>query len=140
MKIKRLSKEESLEGLTLELVNSIDMEKNFSPIQLRKDDEPVKLLQSLTGYNVLYDDNKVLKDNQNKPFVLNVRECQIGRARYLLKFLDKEKNEKTMELVESWRQSTREHLDQVKMKIALMESCEWDFLIEKTNQAAYEKY
>ena len=54
------------------------------------------------------------------------------------KLLDKEKNEKTIELVESWRQSIREHLDQVKRKIALMESC--DFLFEKTNQEAYEKF
>jgi hypothetical protein len=45
MEIKKLSKEEKDEGLTLELINSIDMKKKASPVMFKKGDEPVRLVK-----------------------------------------------------------------------------------------------
>jgi hypothetical protein len=140
MKVNRLSKDEITEGLTLDLVNSMDMDRCFSPVQLLKDDEPVKLLKCLKGYNVLFDGDKVLKDSNNKAIVLKERECQVGRARYLLKYSDKEKDEKTIELIESWRLSVREHLDRVKLKINSLESSLFESIVQAVDKEGFSQY
>lgn len=139
MNIKRLTKDELAEGLTVELVNSIDMTRSFSPVQIAKDDEPVKLLKCLNGYNVLYDDNKVLKDSSNKAIVINERTCQVGRARYLLKYAEREKESKTTELIASWKAEVRVFLDRLKGNIKSLEFVAFDTLIQSFDSEYIEK-
>jgi len=116
MIIKKLSKSEVEEGLTLELVNLIDLKKKCSPVQIQAGDEPVNLLVCSSGYNVIID-GKVLRDASNKPLVIAEREVQIARARYLKNYGAKEKEERVNELVESWRSKVREILDKTKLRI-----------------------
>lgn len=93
MQIKKLDKPEIEEGITLDLVNSPDVTLKTSPVIFQKGDEPVTLVKCSTGYWVCYEPGKYLKDDKGRMLVFNQRECQIARARYLLYFADKEKQE-----------------------------------------------
>lgn len=110
--IKKLSKAEIAEGLTLELVNSIRMDRNYSPVQLLPGDEPTHLLQCSTGYWVMVD-GQALKDEKNQLIVWKLRECQVGRARYLLNFGAQEKENKVQALMASWKKEVKEKIDEV---------------------------
>ena len=114
--IKRLSKEEIAEGLTLELVNSIRMERTHSPVQLQLGDEPCNLLPCTDGFWVMVE-GEALKDAQGKRIVWKYRDCQIGRARYLLHYGAQEKEAKIQALLASWKKEAREHLDKVKRRV-----------------------
>lgn len=50
MEIKRLTKEEKAEGLTLDLVNKVDLRKKCSPVMFKGGDEPVGIMECSTGY------------------------------------------------------------------------------------------
>jgi hypothetical protein len=117
--IKKLTKEEVAEGLTLDLVNSIDMSKNYSPIQLQEGDEPCNILQCSKGYWVMID-SKPLVDEKNQYIVWDVRKCQIGRARYLLNYGAKEKEVKIRGLIASWKNQTRKQIDLLKKKVEFL--------------------
>jgi hypothetical protein len=110
MEIKKLTKQEKDEGLTVELVNSIDLKKKASPVMFLKGDEPVKLVKCSTGYWVMYHDGKYLKDKDNKLMVFEERECQIARARYLFYYLDREKQEEVDLLLQSRKRKVDEKI------------------------------
>lgn len=74
------------EGITKELLNSIDMAKNYSPVQLRPSEDPTKLLKCSTGYWVVLEDGTYLRDDNRKMIVIPEKEAREGRARYLLNF------------------------------------------------------
>lgn len=142
MIIKKLTKDELAEGITLQIVNSIDMSNNFSPVQLQKGVEPVKLLKCLNGYNAIYDDPKFMRDENNKVIVYRERECKVGRARFLLNFAEQEKAEKTKELIETWKFQIRKTLDEVKSRIISLESGSFKFLLEAAmlTKEDFDKY
>lgn len=115
--IKKLTKDLIEEGITLDLINSIDLSKKCSPVMIAKGDEPVRLLICSTGYNVIVDDGTILRDAANKPIVLPEKECVIGRARYLVNYGEQEKATQVKSLAESWRSTVRSFLDQIKKKV-----------------------
>lgn len=50
MIIKKLSKTELNEGLTIEIVNNVKMNLQCSPVQLQPGDEPCNILACTGGY------------------------------------------------------------------------------------------
>lgn len=102
MILKKLPKEVVSEGITVELFNKINMDNFYSPVQLQPNDEPVKLMKCATGYWVMIDDETFLRDEKNKLIVFGEKECQIGRARYLLSYGVKEKEQKVNDLIDYW--------------------------------------
>lgn len=115
--IMKLSKEEKAEGITKELIDFVANEKSRTPIQLQQGDEPQNVLKCSTGYWVVLEPGKYLKDENNKMMVFSDRDCIVGRARYLLNFGNIEKEKKIIALVESWKTQCREKLDELKKAI-----------------------
>lgn len=113
--IKKLSKSELDEGLTLDMVNSIKMDRNYSPVQLLKGDEPCNILENSKGFWVMVD-GKPLKDAENKMIVFTEKECRIGRARYLMNFAHIEKSTKIDALITAWRKDVRLRIDGIIQK------------------------
>lgn len=81
MKYKELEKE----GLTKELLDSINLKNIGSPVQLLPNDEPVNLLKCGAGFWISIN-GELLKDTTNNYLVVSNEEAVIGRARYLLNF------------------------------------------------------
>lgn len=113
-KINRISKSEIKEGLTLELVNAISLDKNYSPVQLQKGDEPANILKCSTGFWAMVE-GKPLKDANNKMIVFSDKECQIGRARYLMNFGKEEKEKKIQELLAYWRKQLSDCIEKMEI-------------------------
>lgn len=63
-------------------------------------------------------DGKALKGQDNKYIIFTERECQTGRARYLMNFGQKEKNEKVEKLMQAWRKQTRDKIDEVNNRMS----------------------
>ena len=114
---KKISKELKEEGVTMELINSINLNKSYSPVQLRKGEMPVKLLKCTTGFWIMLEDLSFLKDENNKLIVLSEKEVQIGRARYLMNYGDEEKQKQVKRLIEKWRYEIRNELDKIKQEL-----------------------
>jgi hypothetical protein len=117
MIIKKLSKEQLDEGISVEIVNALNMEKNYSPIQLQKGDEPVNIMPCTGGFWVMYEPGKFLKDEKNKYIIFPEKECRIGRARYLLNYGKEEKRLKIEALVVQWTKEVRVAIDRVKKNV-----------------------
>ncbi len=128
MKIKKISKEELAEGITVELVNKINMTRGYSPVQLQPGDEPVNILGCSTGFWVMIE-GKALKDELGKMIVWGERECQVGRARYLVNYGQQEKEAKTLQLVEQWRSDVRKEIDKVKHRIEELKPSEFSEMV-----------
>ncbi|UQT35204.1 hypothetical protein M5E82_05685 [Parabacteroides distasonis] len=62
MEIKKLTKEEKAEGLTLDLVNKVDLRKKCSPVMFKAGDEPVDIMECSTGYWVHTSDGYLRDD------------------------------------------------------------------------------
>lgn len=77
------------EGITPEFIKSINMDKEYSPVQLMPNEEPVNLIKFSTGYWVSLGFGEYLKDEKNKLIVISEKDAKIGRARYVLNFKDK---------------------------------------------------
>ncbi len=122
--IKKLSKEELEEGLTLEFVNSIRMDRFYSPVQLQKGDDPAHLLECSAGFWVMVD-GKALADEKNQLIVWKMRECQIGRARYLLNYGKQEKEHKIQQLIGSWTAQVQEKMTELKKTMRTLELEGW---------------
>ena len=117
MLIKKLSRQEIDEGLTLALVNSPDATRKPSPVMFQKDDEPVNLVKCSTGYWVCYEPGKYLRDEKGRLMVLGQRECQIARARYLFHFADMEKQQETEKLLSSRRDKVQKAIENMRKNI-----------------------
>ncbi|GAB3164560.1 hypothetical protein [Telluribacter humicola] len=122
MKITKLTKQELAEGLTLEMVNRVNMYKGYSPIQLRQGDEPIHLLKCSAGYWVRNPEGEgYLRDERGTLLVFDERECQIGRARYLQHYGFEEKQLKAEKLIASWLEEVRQKLDALKLRVEVLE-------------------
>jgi hypothetical protein len=121
MEIKKLNTDITDEGITLQLVNQINMKTNFSPVILKPGDKPVKLIPCSTGFWVMYESGQYLKDEKNKLIVFSDKDCRIGRARYLLKYGKKEKAKKIADLIKSWKEQVQVEIEKVKKKITEFE-------------------
>jgi len=99
MKIKKITKSEIAEGLTVELVNRVNLNKKSSPVIFQLGDDPVNLMKCSKGYWILTSDG-FLKDENGELLVFDERICQVARARYLLFHGDEEKELEAKKLFE----------------------------------------
>lgn len=74
------------EGITDVFLKSFTMEHEYSPVQLRTGEGPVKLIRCLNGYWIMLEFGEYLKDEKRRLVVVSEKEAKIGRARYLLNF------------------------------------------------------
>ena len=116
MEIKRLTKEEKAEGLTLDLVNKVDLRKKCSPVMFKAGDEPVGIMECSTGYWVHTSDG-YLRDDKGYLIVFGRRECQIARARYLMNHGEEEKRLEAERVLEQRKRKIQEKLDIIKKNI-----------------------
>lgn len=116
MIIKRLTKEEKAEGLTLDIVNKIDLRKKCSPVMFKACDEPVGIMECSTGYWVHTSDG-YLRDEKGKLIVFGIRECQIARARYLMNHGEEEKRKEADRVLEQRKKKILEKLNIFKNNI-----------------------
>ncbi len=72
MEIKKLTKEEKAEGLTLDLVNKVDLLKKCSPVMFKGGDEPVGIMECSTGYWVHTSDGYLRDDKGNYNLLLDI--------------------------------------------------------------------
>jgi hypothetical protein len=96
--IKKLPKAIISEGITLEMVNSPLFYKKSSPVMLNPGEEIVELIcindfEKTRRYWIIDSEGNYVKDGRNL-FVVNEKEARIGRARYLLLYAEKERQEK----------------------------------------------
>lgn len=137
MKYKELEKE----GLTKELLDSINLKNIGSPVQLLPNDEPVNLLKCGSGFWVSIN-GELLKDAMNNYLVVSNEEALIGRARYLLNFkaeIEKQEgklyeqalSEKIKKEIERLKELTHKkvekYLSEVKFLLQLSGKIETDF-------------
>lgn len=109
MEIKKLTKEEKAEGLTLALVNKVNLRKKCSPVMFKAGDEPVSIMECSTGYWVHTSDG-YLRDEKGKLIVFDIRKCQIARARYLMYHGDEEKRKEAERVLEQRKRKILEKL------------------------------
>jgi len=114
MKIKTISKELREEGLTIDLVNAVNMNIKYSPVQINKGDEPVNLMACKNGFWVVLEDKTFLKDEKNNFIVFDEKACRIGRARYLINFGAEEKKKRVQDLINDWKSQIRQAIDKIK--------------------------
>jgi|ERR1700741_771893 len=82
------------EGITKEILNKIDLDRDFSPVQLMPNEEPVQLVKCSTGFWIMPEFGKYLRDEKNNLIVIPNKEAKIGRARYYLNFQEKIQQDK----------------------------------------------
>lgn len=116
MIIKKLTKEEKTEGLTLDFVNKIDLRKKCSPVMFKAGDEPVGIMECSTGYWVHTSDG-YLRDEKGMLIVFGIRECQIARARYLMNHGEEEKRLEAERVLGQRKKKIQEKLDNFKKNI-----------------------
>src|SRR5687768_4401451 len=85
-----LSDAELQEGITDQLVKTIIRKGTMSPCELVKGEPPVNVVECSKGYWIMVSYGNFLKDKKNKLIVEPERNVIIGRARYLVKNIDKE--------------------------------------------------
>ena len=116
MKINKLTKDEKAEGLTLDLVNKVNLRKKCSPVMFKAGDEPVGIMECSTGYWVHTSDG-YLRDDKGALIVFGIRECQIARARYLMYHGEEEKRLEAELVLEQRKRKIQEKLDVFKKNI-----------------------
>lgn len=116
MEIKKLTKEEKSEGLTIEFVNKINLQKKCSPVMFEAGDEPANIMECSTGYWVHTGDG-YLRDGKGSLIVFGIRECQIARARYLMNHGEEEKRIEAERVLEQRKRKIQEKLDVFKKNI-----------------------
>lgn len=108
MIFKTIPRELKDEGITLDLLNNINLKVGYSPIIAEKGDEPAKLLQCAKGFWVSDDEGGYLKLKNGSLLVLEERTVQIGRARFLLQFGHEEKKVLVDEQEFKWKKAIRD--------------------------------
>jgi hypothetical protein len=139
----KLSKSELAEGITKELIDFVLKQSKCSPVQLMPGDEPQNLLECSSGYWVVLAPGQYLRDEYNKMIVIPVRDCKIGRARYLLNFGESEKKEKIQKIIETWKDLCRIRLDEIKKRIDSLSEYEkedgmFTIIAKAANEQAFE--
>lgn len=115
-----LKKSELTEGITPELVQSINIKKQSSPIQVKPGDDPVNLMPCEKGFWVKLEDRSILTDENNKYVVISHRDAIVGRARYLLNFSAVEKEQKATALAAKWKEQVAQQMNEIKKAIDLL--------------------
>jgi hypothetical protein len=116
IEIKKLTKAETDEGLTLDLVNSKGVIQKASPVLLEKEGQPINLTKCSTGYWMRDHAGGYVKE-AGKYKVLPPRDATIARARYLLYFGEQEKEAETQKLYENRLQKATDALQEYRAKI-----------------------
>ncbi len=116
MIIKKLSKEEQAEGLTIDFVNKINLLKKSSPAMFKQDEKPVNLMKCSTGWWVCVE-GEFLRDESKKLLIFKERECQIARARYLFYHAEEEKKEEAVKILQKRKKQIQAKLDIFKKNI-----------------------
>lgn len=105
------------EGLTKSFIQSIDMNLNYSPVQLQKGDEPCHLLKCNAGYWVKDENGGYLKDRKGQLFIVSEKEALIGRARYVLNHQSQIFEEKVQREVRQLEKKITDYLQPVLDKV-----------------------
>lgn len=116
MLIKKLTKEEQTEGLTIDFVNKINLLKRSSPIMFKQNEKPMNLMKCSAGWWASQD-GKFLKDENGKLLIFKERECQIARARYLFYHAEDEKREEAEKILRKRKRQIQNKLDILKKNI-----------------------
>ncbi|WP_106827665.1 hypothetical protein [Parabacteroides pacaensis] len=116
MEIKKLTKEEIAEGLTLNFVNKVNLKKKCSPVMFKAGDEPVGIMECSTGYWV-HTSEGYLRDEKGRLIVFDIRACQIARARYLMNHGEEEKRKEAERVLEQRKKKILEKLNIFKNNI-----------------------
>lgn len=116
MEIRKLTKEEKAEGLTIDFVNKVDLRKKCSPVMFKAGDEPVGIMKCSTGYWVHTSDG-YLRDGKGALIVFSIRECQIARARHLMNHGEEEKRLEAERVLEQRKRKIQEKLEVFKQNI-----------------------
>lgn len=120
--IKKLSKSELEEGLTLELVNQVDMKKRHSPVLFDKDGMPCSIMKCSKGYWRSIGDGKYEKDSKNNFVVYSETDCQTARARYLLHYSEEEKKQDAEKVLAERKKKIEDSLSDIEKKIEHLKS------------------
>lgn len=114
MKItKKILKELLKEGITKKMIEET---KGINPVQLLKDEEPVKLIKCTTGYWVKTDEG-FLKTEKGELEIIKEIEAKIGRARYVLNFQEEITEREIQKEVENLIKITKEKVENYLSKI-----------------------
>jgi len=116
MIIKKLTKEEQAEGLTIDFVNKINLFKKSSPIMFKQNEKPMNLMKCSAGWWACVK-GEFLKDENGKLLIFKERECQIARARYLFYHAEDEKREETEKILQKRKRQIQNKLDIFKKNI-----------------------
>lgn len=90
IEFKKLPKELTKEGITIDLLNQVQQTGKFSPAIFQEGEDPVNLVRCNDEFFwVQLDDKTFLKDGKSL-VKFDIKTCIIARARYWLLFSDKE--------------------------------------------------
>lgn len=143
--IKKLTKDELAEGLTPEFINSVNLDKCCSPVQMEPGDEPVKVLRTPTGYSIIvgvYNDGRhekpiMLKDANEKQIVFRRRKIHVARARYLMNFDQKDRTRKVRYIVQQCKVELLQQIIKTEGEISRLEAritqCVAERLMQRSN-------
>ena len=112
----KLTKQETEEGITLELVNSKGVTEKTSPVLFEKEGDVYNLLKCSAGFWAMDKNGKYVKES-GKYKVFQPRDCQIARARYLLYFSENEKEAETQKLYEKRKRQAVDAIANYRKKI-----------------------
>jgi len=93
IEFKTIPKKLKAEGITIDLLHQVQMHGKLSPVQLMKDEAPVKTIPTQNGsiFFIMVKDGQYLKCTDNQTFIKEKRKnIIIARARYLLNYLQDE--------------------------------------------------
>ena len=93
IEFKTIPKRIKEEGITIDLLHQVQMHGKLSPVQLMKNENPVKTVPTQNGtmFFIMVKDGEYLRCTDNKTFIKEKRKSVIiGRARYLLNYLQEE--------------------------------------------------
>ncbi len=93
IEFKTIPKKLKAEGITIDLLHQIQMQGKLSPVQLMKNETPVKTVPTQKGefFFIMVKDGEYLKCSDNRTFIKEKRKnIIIARARYLLNYLQYE--------------------------------------------------
>ena len=116
MIIKKLTKEEQAEGLTIDFVNKINLSKKNSPVMFKQNEKPMNLMKCSAGWWACAK-GEFLKEDNGKLIIFKERECQIARARYLFYHAEDEKREEAEKILQKRKRQIQNKLDIFKKNI-----------------------
>ena len=107
MIIKKLTKEEQAEGLTIDFVNKINLSKKNSPVMFKQNEKPMNLMKCSAGWWACAK-GEFLKEDNGKLIIFKERECQIA---------EDEKREEAEKILQKRKRQIQNKLDIFKKNI-----------------------